>query len=123
MNNSGKAIRYWLNELKIPIENLLVISDDIALPFGRIRMRNKGSDGGHNGLSSIIENTNTQEFSRLRFGIGAEFGKGQQIDYVLGKWSEDEEQRLPERLKVIIGAIKSFSTIGLQRTMNEFNNK
>lgn len=123
MNLSGKAIRYWLEKEKLSIENLLVISDDIAIPFGTIRVRDKGSDGGHNGLANIISVLNTTQFNRLRFGIGSEFSKGQQVDYVIGKWTEDEEAVLGERIKKMIGAVKNFSTVGIKRTMNFSNEK
>ncbi|MEP7169367.1 MAG: aminoacyl-tRNA hydrolase [Bacteroidota bacterium] len=123
MNLSGKAVNYWLQQEKIPIENLFVITDDIALPFGTIRIRAKGSDGGHNGLTSVIESLNTTVFARLRFGIGNEFYKGGQVDYVLGKWNEDERKLLSERLEKSVEAVKSFISIGLARTMSTFNNK
>lgn len=121
MNLSGKAVNYWLQKENIPIENLLVILDDLALPFGTIRIKKKGSDAGHNGLSDIIATLGHQEFNRLRFGIGNEFSKGGQIDFVLGEWSADEKQKLPERYKKISEAIKSFVTIGIERTMNFYN--
>ena len=123
MNLSGKAIRYWLEKEKIPANKLLVIVDDIALPSGTLRMRKKGGDGGHNGLISIIENINTGDFARLRIGIGGNFARGYQSDYVLGKWSDEEKEMLPERIEKIIQAIKNFATIGIELTMNEFNNK
>jgi peptidyl-tRNA hydrolase, PTH1 family len=123
MNLSGNAVRYWLITQKIQPENLLVITDDIALPFGKIRIRAKGSDGGHNGLKSINETLQTQDYARVRFGIGDDFSKGRQVDYVLGNWSTEEEKMLPERIDVIIEAIKSFGTIGLERAMNFYNNK
>ena len=123
MNLSGKAINYWLQKEKIPIENLLVIADDLALPFGTIRIRAKGSDAGHNGLKNINEILDTNAYSRLRFGIGNEYLKGQQIDYVLGEWDDEEKQKLPERIEKCTNAILSFPMIGIQRTMNQFNNK
>ena len=123
MNLSGKAINYWLQQEKISIENLLVITDDIALPFGTVRIRSKGGDGGHNGLTSIIETLGTQEFARVRFGIGSDFAKGYQSDYVLGEWSDEQKKLLPERIKKSIEVIKSFATIGLQNTMNQYNKK
>jgi PTH1 family peptidyl-tRNA hydrolase len=123
MNLSGKAVNYWLQQEKIPMENLLIITDDIALPFGTIRIRAKGSDGGHNGLVSIIESLNTTVFARLRFGIGNEFYKGGQVDYVLGKWNDDEKKLLDERIEKSVEAVKSFVSIGLARTMNGYNNK
>ncbi len=123
MNLSGKAINYWLQKEKIPIENLFVIADDLALPYGTIRIRSKGSDAGHNGLKNINEILGTNVYSRLRFGIGNEYLKGQQIDYVLGEWDDEEKQKLPERIEKCKQAILSFPMIGIQRTMNQFNNK
>jgi PTH1 family peptidyl-tRNA hydrolase len=123
MNLSGKAINYWLHEEKISLENLLVVTDDLALPFGTLRMRKKGSDGGHNGLSDIIATLGTQEFTRLRFGIGNEFAKGYQVDYVLGKWNEEEKKTLDERIAKSVDIIKSFVAIGTERTMSVFNKK
>ncbi len=123
MNLSGKAINYWLQKEKIPIENLFVIVDDIALPYGTIRIKKKGSDAGHNGLINIIETLGHQDFNRMRFGIGNEFSRGGQVDFVLGKWSEDESKLLPERLDKMCEAIKSFVTIGIDRTMNFYNGK
>jgi peptidyl-tRNA hydrolase, PTH1 family len=123
MNLSGKAINYWLQKEKIPVENLLVITDDLALPFGTIRIRMKGSDGGHNGLYSIASTLGTNHFSRLRFGIGDEFQKGTQVNYVLGEWSVKEKEALKERIDKVIEAIKCFGTLGIERTMNLYNNK
>lgn len=123
MNLSGKAINYWLQKEKIPLENLLVIADDLALPFGKIRLRAKGSDAGHNGLKSINELLNTNAYSRLRFGIGNEFLKGRQIDYVLGEWDEEENATLSDRIKICTDAILAFPKIGIQQTMSQFNNK
>lgn len=123
MNLSGNAIRYWLKEEKIPVENLLVVVDDLALPFGSLRLKGKGSDAGHNGLKSIQSILGTQAYSRLRFGIGNDFSKGRQVDYVLGEFSEDEEKALPERLETADDIIKSFCLAGLQNTMNQYNNK
>jgi PTH1 family peptidyl-tRNA hydrolase len=123
MNLSGKAVNYWLQAEKIQKENLLVITDDLALPFGSLRMKGKGSDGGHNGLKSIQETLTTSEYARLRFGVGNEFSKGKQVDYVLGKWTEEERKGLEPRIKLAIEMIQGFSTIGLQRTMSAFNNK
>ena len=122
MNLSGKAVSYWMQAEKIPLENVFVIVDDIALPFGTIRIRAKGSDGGHNGLKNIAELLGTNAYARLRFGIGGDFPKGMQIDYVLGEWTKEEATALPERTKVAAEAIKAFGTIGLERTMNQFNN-
>jgi PTH1 family peptidyl-tRNA hydrolase len=123
MNLSGRAVNYWLQQEKILVENLLVVTDDIALPYGTIRIRSKGSDGGHNGLTSIIESLNTTVFARLRFGIGNEFYKGGQVDYVLGKWNAEERKLLDERIEKSVDAVKSFISTGLARTMNAFNNK
>ncbi len=123
MNLSGKAVNYYLQAEKIKPENLLVITDDIALPFGTIRLKGKGSDGGHNGLKDIIRVLGNANFPRLRFGVGSNFVKGKQINHVLGKFAPEEQEQLPERLKKATEAIKSFGTIGLSRTMNEFNGK
>lgn len=123
MNLSGKAIKYWMNDLKIPIENVFVIVDDLALQFGQLRVRGKGSDAGHNGLKSIQEELQTQAYPRLKFGIGNDFPKGKQVEFVLGKWKENQQIELNERIKVSIEIIKSFCTIGLANTMNLFNNK
>lgn len=121
MNLSGKAINYWLTQENIEPGNLLVIADDIALPFGKLRIKKKGSDGGHNGLTSIIETLGTTEFPRLRFGVGNEFRKGGQVDYVLGKWNEEEKKFLGEKISVAVECIKSFVTAGIDRTMTDFN--
>ena len=123
MNLSGKAVNYWLQKEKIDINNILVITDDIALPFGKIRIKAKGSDGGHNGLKDIQQVLNTNKYPRLRFGVGSEFNPGNQVNYVLGEWSAEEQEQLKERAETIRDAIKSFVTIGLDRTMNGFNNK
>ena len=123
MNLSGKAVNYWLQQEKIPIENLLVLTDDIALPLGTIRIRAKGSDGGHNGLKSINEILGTQNYARLRFGIGNDFPKGGQSDYVLGEWTSEEKKLLPSRIDQSVEVVKSFAAIGLQNTMNLYNNK
>ncbi len=123
MNLSGKAVNYWLQEEKIPLENLLVITDELALPFGKVRIRAKGSDGGHNGLKSIQELIGTTEYARLRFGVGSDFAKGQQVNYVLAKWPEAEAIELDLRLALVCEAVLSFATAGLARTMNMFNNR
>ncbi len=123
VNLSGRAVNYWLQKEKIPLENLLVIVDDLALPFGSLRLKPKGGDAGHNGLKNIQAMINTSDYSRLRFGIGNDFSQGQQVDYVLGQWSDDEKIILKERIKTSIGIIKSFATIGVARTMNQFNKK
>jgi PTH1 family peptidyl-tRNA hydrolase len=121
MNLSGKAISYWLNELKIPKENLLVVVDELALPFGTLRMRTKGSAAGHNGLKNIELLLNGQEYSRIRFGIGNEFNKGQQVDYVLSNFTQEEFKNLPPIISKTNEMILSFCTIGPERTMNMFN--
>ena len=123
MNLSGKAVNYWLQQEKINIENMLVIVDELALPLGKIRINPKGSDGGHNGLKNIQETLNTNVYTRLRFGIGNEFSKGKQVDFVLGKWTDDEQAILKDRIKIASDAIKSFAFVGLERTMNAFNVK
>jgi PTH1 family peptidyl-tRNA hydrolase len=123
MNLSGKAVNYWLQKENITTENLLVVADDLALPLGSIRIRAKGSDAGHNGLKNIIEIIGTNEFSRLRFGIGDNFRQGQQIDYVLGEWDKQEIAELPALIDTSIEAIKSFGTIGINQTMTFFNKK
>ena len=123
MNLSGKAVNYWLQAEKIPKENLLVITDDIALPFGVLRMKGKGSDGGHNGLKDIQATLQTQEYTRLRFGVGNDFGKGQQADYVLGEWKPEERAKLEERIEQAKTFVKSFTTLGLNMTMTNLNNK
>ena len=121
MNRSGKAIRYWLEKEKIPIENLLVITDDINLPFGTIRLKTKGSDGGHNGLKDIQELLQTTNYNRFRFGVGSEFSKGNQVNYVLGKWSDEEIELLAERFKRSSELVSSFVLSGAKQTMNDFN--
>ena len=122
MNLSGKAVMYWMEKEKIPMENVLVITDDIHLPFGSIRLKAKGSDGGHNGLKDIQEKLNTVQYNRYRFGVGADFGAGRQVDYVLGEWSVEEREKLKERLEKSAALIESFVLAGLARTMNQFNN-
>jgi peptidyl-tRNA hydrolase, PTH1 family len=123
MNLSGKAVAYWLKKENIPDENLLVIADDIALPLGTLRLRKKGSAGGHNGLISIIEHLGTNEFARLRIGAGNEFPLGSQVRYVLGEWTDEEKKILFPKIEIATEIIKSFGTIGMDRTMNAFNNK
>ena len=123
MNLSGKAVRYWMQKEEIPLENILIIVDDLALPLGALRLRTKGSDGGHNGLISIIEYLESSDFSRIRFGIGNDFAKGYQIDYVLGRWSDEEIKILMPRVKEAVEMIKSFVLIGPERTMNFFNKR
>ena len=121
MNLSGKAVRYWLNKEKIPLENLLVVVDDIALPLGTLRLKAKGGDGGHNGLIDIIYHLESTEFSRLRVGIGDDFAKGYQSDYVLSQWTKQEEEVMIPKIKMAGEAIKSFVTIGVERTMSAYN--
>jgi PTH1 family peptidyl-tRNA hydrolase len=121
MNRSGKAVRYWLQKYNIPKANLLVIIDDLNLPFGKIRLRGKGSDGGHNGLKDVDQMTGGNDYARLRIGIGDEFHKGQQVNYVLGKWSKEELENLPDILKKAAEGVKSFGTIGLNLAMNQVN--
>lgn len=122
MNLSGKAIAYWLQDLKIPKENLLVLVDDLALPFGSLRLRTKGSSAGHNGLKNIEQLLGGQDYSRLRFGIGNDFGKGQQVDFVLSNFDKAEFEKLPEIIKKANEMVLSFCTIGPERTMSVFNN-
>lgn len=122
MNRSGKALKYWMEQEKIPIEHLLVLTDDINLQFGTLRLKTKGSDGGHNGLKDIQNALQTSSYNRLRIGVGSDFSKGRQVDYVLGKWSEKEEDALNERLAKVIALISSFVLAGVKITMNEFNN-
>jgi PTH1 family peptidyl-tRNA hydrolase len=123
MNLSGKAVNYWLQKENIPIENLMVVVDDLALPFGVLRLRSKGSDAGHNGLKNINETLGHQNYTRLRFGIDDKFHKGQQVNYVLSKWDKEEDKALTPRIELACDIIKSFSAIGVERTMNFFNNK
>jgi PTH1 family peptidyl-tRNA hydrolase len=123
MNLSGKAVLYWLTKEKIPLENLLVITDDLNLPFGNIRLKTKGSDGGHNGLKDIQEKLNTISYNRFRFGISDAFSKGKQIDYVLGEWGVEEKNNLSERLNISVNLIKSFVLEGVNIAMNTFNGK
>ena len=123
MNLSGEAVRYWMNKENIPLENVLIIVDDIALPFGAIRIKGKGSDGGHNGLKNIAALLGTQNYPRIRFGVGNEFAKGAQVDYVLGNFTEEQSRELPERMKVACDAIKAFCLSGLTFAMNNFSNK
>tara|TARA_B100001093_G_scaffold166732_1_gene159327 strand:+ start:1919 stop:2485 length:567 start_codon:yes stop_codon:yes gene_type:complete len=123
MNLSGKAVNYYIKNEKVKLENIIVLSDDIALPFGEIRIRTNGSHGGHNGLKHIFETIGHSKFNRLRFGVGNNFTKGGQVDYVLGKWSQDEEELLKERLDTLIEILYSFTLNGVTKTMNEFNGK
>ena len=121
MNLSGKAISYWVQETKVTSEHLMVVTDDIALPYGKIRIKGKGSDGGHNGLKSISEHFGHNNYPRLRFGIGDNFSKGRQVDYVLSSWTTEEQVSLKEHIDRSADAILSFVSIGLERTMNVFN--
>ena len=122
-NLSGNSVKFWMQKENISIDNVLVITDDLNLPFGMIRIRGKGSDGGHNGLKDIQNKLQNQKYARLRFGISGDFSNGHQIDYVLGTWSEEEVEKLPERLNTISDAILSFIFAGLNNTMNNFNGK
>ena len=123
MNLSGNAVRYWLQAEKIPVENMLVLVDDLNLPFGTIRIRKQGSNGGHNGLGNIQSVLGTDAYSRVRFGIGNEFTRGTQINYVLGEWTEEEQKALPEKLEVMKDIIPSFCLQGIDRTMNQYNRR
>jgi len=122
MNLSGKAVRYWLDQKAVPIDQLLVITDDLNLPFGTLRLKTRGSDGGHNGLRDIQNQLQTTVYARLRFGIGSEYDKGSQVNYVLGEWSETEYRQLPDRLDRFSEAALSFVFAGPSNTMNTFNN-
>ncbi len=121
MNLSGKAVKYWMEKENIALDNVLIITDDINLSFGTIRLKTKGSDGGHNGLKDIQNTLQTSQYPRFRFGVGAEFSKGRQVDYVLGQWSPEEVKALPERLKKSTELIRSFVFAGVKNTMNQFN--
>ncbi len=121
MNLSGKAVKYWLDRKKIPLERLLVITDDIALPLDRLRLRGAGSDAGHNGLKSIAAELLTDEYNRLRFGVGNDFPKGMQVEYVLGKWLSAEKPLVEQKIKTAVQATQTFVSAGLARAMNEYN--
>lgn len=123
MNLSGKAVNYYMQSENIAAENILIITDDLALPFGSLRMRTKGSDGGHNGLKHIIEILNSSKFTRIRFGVGNAFSKGKQVDYVLGNWTSEEEVQLKERIDTSLEMIKSFIVAGASQTMSLYNGK
>ena len=123
MNLSGNAVRYWLQQEKITVENMLVLVDDLNLPFGTIRIRKQGSNGGHNGLGNIQSVLGTENYARVRFGIGNNFSRGAQCNFVLGKWTEEEQKLLPERLKITSEIIPSFCLQGIDRTMNLYNGK
>ncbi|WP_435255635.1 aminoacyl-tRNA hydrolase [Tenacibaculum sp. A30] len=123
MNLSGKAVKFWMQKENIQVENLLIITDDLNIDFGKIRIKGKGSSGGHNGLKDIQDKFNTGAYPRFRFGVGADYSKGRQVDYVLGKWSSEEESAMIERIPTSVNAITSFINAGLSNTMNEFNGK
>jgi peptidyl-tRNA hydrolase, PTH1 family len=123
MNLSGNAVHYWMNQENIPIENVLVVVDDLALPFGTLRLKTKGSDAGHNGLKHIQEILNTVNYARLRFGLGNDFPKGAQVNFVLSHWSSEEQEALKPRVEIACDIIKSFCLAGVQNTMNQYNNK
>lgn len=123
MNLSGNAVKYWIQKENIKIDNILIICDDISLPFGTLRIKPKGSNAGHNGLKSIESELQTQQYPRLKFGIGNNFSKGKQIDYVLGKWSDEEKKLLASRIDLSTDAIMNFIFTGITHTMNEFNGK
>jgi PTH1 family peptidyl-tRNA hydrolase len=123
MNLSGNAVRYWMQKENIPLENVLIVTDDLALPFGTLRLKGKGSDAGHNGLKNINEVLQTQNYARLRFGISAEFSEGKQVDYVLGTWNAEETEKLPERIEKFSKASLSFIFAGIANTMSSFNGK
>ena len=123
MNLSGKAVHYWMEKEKIDLENIIIVTDDLALPFGKIRIRKKGSDGGHNGLKSINELLGTQQYNRLRFGIGSEFSKGKQVDYVLGHWNSEETKTLKERIEIAQQGIKAIGLAGVNRAMGDYNGR
>lgn len=123
MNLSGNAVRYWMQQEKVPLENVLIVVDDLALPFGALRLKGKGSDAGHNGLKHIAATLGTQNYTRLRFGIGNDFPRGGQIDFVLGQFTEEDMQTMDERVAMAIDMIKSFCLAGLDITMNQYNKK
>ncbi len=123
VNLSGNALKFWMQKENIPLENILVVTDDLALPFGTLRLKGKGSDAGHNGLKNIQDKLNTQAYARLRFGISSDFEKGRQVDYVIGKWTDEETLKLPERINIFADACLSFVFNGLTNTMNAFNGK
>ena len=123
MNLSGKAVSYWMKKEKIPLERLLVVVDDVSLPFGSLRIRPKGGDAGHNGLASVNQVLGTSQYARLRFGIGNGFPKGAQVNYVLGEWSNEESEKLDELIDHALEMIRSFGTVGLELTMTRYNKK
>ena len=123
MNLSGKAVKYWMDKENISVENILVVTDDVHIDFGAIRVKAKGSAGGHNGLKDIQEKLNSQQYARFRFGVGGNYSKGRQADFVLGEWSKEETSQLIERLPISAKVISSFGTAGLNNTMNTYNGK
>ncbi|MBT3546520.1 MAG: aminoacyl-tRNA hydrolase [Flavobacterium sp.] len=123
MNLSGKAVSYWMTQEKIQLENVFVVTDDVHLDFGSVRIKTKGSAGGHNGLKDIQEKLNTQQYTRFRFGVGGNYAKGRQTDFVLGSWTKEEESQLIERIPLATKAIVSFGTDGINNTMNSYNGK
>ena len=123
MNLSGKSVKYWMTKEKVSIDNVLIVADDLNIDFGAIRLKAKGSDGGHNGLKDIQEKLNTVTYPRFRFGVGANYSKGRQVDFVLSKWNKEEESVLIEKLPLAVKSILSFGTAGLKHTMNDFNGK
>ncbi len=123
MNLSGNAVRYWMRKEDIPLENLLVVVDDIALPFGTLRLRGRGSDAGHNGLKHIAATLGTQDYARLRFGIGNDFPRGMQVDYVLGRFTPEQYEEMPRRLELAGEAVKSFCLAGIGIAMNQYNKR
>ena len=123
MNASGDAVRNWMNKEKIPVENVLIVVDDLSLPLGSLRLKGNGGAGGHNGLKSIEAQIGTQNYARIRFGIGNDFPRGAQVEYVLGEWSADETKILEARIPIAVEMVKSFCLAGIQNTMNQFNNK
>lgn len=123
MNLSGKAVRYWMDQHRIPAERLLVVADDLALPFGKLRLRANGGSGGHNGLTHIIETLGHQGFPRMRFGIGSDFARGAQVNYVLAEWTREERERLPERIDLCVEAVRDFALLGIDHAMSAFNSK
>ena len=123
MNLSGKSVKYWMNQEKISLENLCIVTDDVHIDFGSIRIKIKGSAGGHNGLKDIQEKLNTQQYNRFRFGVGGNYARGRQADFVLGSWTKEEESQLIERIPIAVKAILSFGTAGINNTMNSYNGK
>jgi PTH1 family peptidyl-tRNA hydrolase len=123
MNLSGNAVRYWMQKENIPIERTLIVADDLALPFGKLRIRTSGSDGGHNGFKHINEILGNNNYPRLRFGIAADFSKGKQVDYVLGEWNKEEKETLHERIEIATKAVLAFGLIDIGKVMSEFNAK